>query len=221
MSEYGGFEPPDDEPDVPSEEEVPETDEVEPHVVIEPRVGAATRMAENESSNVRVAVSGAVSVAPTGTAAPVDADSALTGFTTLGYITEDGVEISPEITSDDMKAWQNAAIVRSAVTEEKWTAKFAVMETNKAAVELYFGNMLETGDQEVNVGGGAGMRQSFVIDVVDGTETMRFFIAEGAVTEWEPLTFKNDEAVSWGVTVTAYPAAGGEQIKAFFGTALA
>lgn len=177
-------------------------------------------MAGNDSGNVRVAVSGAVSVAATGTSAPVDADTALTGFTTLGFITEDGVEISPEITSDDMKAWQNAAVVRSAVTEEKWTAKFAVMETNKAAVELYFGNKMETGDDEVNVGGGAGKRQSFVIDVVDGTETMRFYIAEGAVTEWEPLTFKNDEAVSWGVTVTAYPASTGEQIKTFFGNAL-
>lgn len=199
--------------DEPTESEVAVPDGTE---AAQPALGAETMASELTSSNVKVGVTGAVSVAATSTAAPTDASTALgTGWTNFGYITEDGVEITPEITNDDMKAWQNSSIVRSNVTEEKWTMKFAVMETNKAAVELYFGHAMETGDDEITVGGNSGTRQSFVADIVDGDQTIRFYVPEGAVTEWEPLTFKSDQAVSWGVTITAYPV-GGVQIHTFF-----
>lgn len=158
------------------------------------------------SANVRVGITGAIYVAPTGTAAPVDAATALAAdWVDVGYISADGVEQVPTDETTELQAWQRAAVVRRLTTKSMWEFKFAVMETNKTGVELYYkGYTFDASGQKISVGGAAPDPRSFVLEVVDGDQSKRLYIPRGEVTSREPIKYANEEAVVYGVTVTAY-----------------
>jgi len=66
-----------------------------------------------DAAAVRVAVTGAVYVAPTGSTAPTDATTALdAAWKSVGYISEDGVVESNDTENEEVKAWQNSDIER-------------------------------------------------------------------------------------------------------------
>lgn len=160
-----------------------------------------------DSSNVRVAVTGAVSVGATTATAPTGTSGALTGFTDLGYVGEDGVTETRDRASDSIKGWQNGATVRTVVTEGTLTYQFVMLETKKETVELYYGTTVTEAAAEGNfviVPTATGGRKSFVIDVVDGAELERVYIAEGEVTEVGDKVYANGEPIGYDVTITAY-----------------
>lgn len=159
------------------------------------------------SSNVRVGVSGEVSVGPTASTAPATAVAVLTGFTGLGYISDDGLKRKPETSRDDIVAWQNGAVVRTVTKDAKTTYHFTLIETNKVAIEFAFGT---TVTQTVSEGtysadpAATGGRKSFVFDVIDGANTKREYVAEGELSELGEITYGGGEAVGYECTVTAY-----------------
>ncbi|MGH8878159.1 MAG: hypothetical protein ACRD0P_12580, partial [Stackebrandtia sp.] len=73
------------------------------------------------SANVRVAVTGAVSVGSTTADAPSDADTPLTDYDDLGYVSEDGATETRDRSTEKLKAWQNADVLREVVTEASIT----------------------------------------------------------------------------------------------------
>src|SRR5690606_36981662 len=81
------------------------------------------------AENVRVAVTGAVMVGPTTAPAPTDADTSPTGFDDLGYISEDGVTETRERSTEQLRAWQNADVLREVVTEASISYTFRMVET--------------------------------------------------------------------------------------------
>src|SRR5690606_25138384 len=81
------------------------------------------------SENVRVAVTGAVMVGPTSASAPTDADTPPVGFDDLGYISEDGITETRERSTDQLRAWQNADVLREVVTEASISYTFRMVET--------------------------------------------------------------------------------------------
>lgn len=156
-----------------------------------------------DSANVRVAVTGEISVGATSAAAPTTTSSALTGFSGLGYVSEDGVTESRERSTNDIKAWQNADTVRTVVTEANLSYTFRLIETNADTLELFYGVTGEDG--MVVVPAQTGGRKSFVIDVVDGTELLRIYIPQGEVSEVGDVVYASGEAIGYEVTVRAYP----------------
>jgi len=157
-----------------------------------------------DSANVRVAVTGEISVGPTTASAPTAVSSALTGFAGLGYVSEDGVTESRDRSTNDIKAWQNADTVRTVVTEANLSYSFRLIETNTATLELFYGSAAAAGDLTV-VPASTGGRKSFVIDVVDGTELLRIYIPQGEVSEVGDVVYASGEAIGYEVTVRAYP----------------
>jgi len=159
------------------------------------------------ASKVRVGVSGEWSTGALAAAAPTSAVSALTGFTGLGYISDDGVEVTPERSTDDIKAWQNSKIVRTVVTEAKTVYKFTLIETTKAAIEFAYG---VTVTQSVSEGtytadpAATGGRKSGVLDVIDGANLRREYVAESELTSLGAVKFANGEPVAFEVEITAY-----------------
>ena len=159
------------------------------------------------SANVRVGVSGEISIGLTTATAPASAIAALTGFGGLGYVGEDGVTETPERSTDDIKAWQNAATVRTVVTDAKMTYQFVLIETSKATVEFSYGT---TVTQSVTEGtytidpASTGGRKSFVFDVIDGGNLKRVYIDEGELTERGDTVYANGEPVGYDCTVVAY-----------------
>lgn len=159
------------------------------------------------SSNVRVGVSGEVSVGPTATTAPTSAAATLTGFTGLGYVSEDGVTETVDRSIDDIKAWQNAATVRSTITDASVTYQFTLIETTVDTVEAALGASVTQSATEGTytiVAGSTGGRKSFVIDVIDGANLKRIYIAEGEVTELGDTVYASGEAIGYAVTLKAY-----------------
>lgn len=159
------------------------------------------------AENVNVAVTGKVYVAPTSATAPTASDSSLTGFTELGYVSADGIEVAHDRSTNQIRAWQNSDLVREVTVEATTTYMFTLLESNEDVIETYFGATLVAGKIEVNPGATGG-RKSWVIDVVDGASVIRHYIPSGEVTAVESQVFANGEAIGYGVTITAYASDG-------------
>jgi hypothetical protein len=168
------------------------------------------------SANVRVAVTGAVSVGPTSAAAPTDADTALTGFADLGYVSEDGVTETRDRSTNKIKAWQNAATVREVITEASLQYKFALLETKAETVEAYYGAATAADGSVAIVPAATGGTNSYVIDVVDGTDYIRTYIPIGEIIEVGDQVYASGEPVGYEVTITAYEAPAGYSAKKFY-----
>jgi len=160
------------------------------------------------ANNVVVGVTGAVYAGPTATAAPTSASSALAaGFVDLGYVSEDGVTITPDRSTASVRAWQNADLIRESVTESTLTYKFMLLESSAAVMATYFGTAAVSGKTAYSPSSTGG-KQSFVIHIVDGATKHRHYIPVGEILSVEPLSVKNGEPVGYGVTVTAYATSG-------------
>lgn len=156
------------------------------------------------AENVVVGITGKVYVGATSATAPTSSTSALgVGFTELGYVSADGVTFSNERATAQVRAWQNADLVREIVTEGTTTYQFTLLETTQEVIETYFGGTLVGGKLELSPTSTGG-RKSFVIDIVDGAKAIRHYIPLGEVLSIEAQQVVNGEAVTYGMTVTAY-----------------
>lgn len=162
------------------------------------------------SSNVRVAVTGAVYVAPTATAAPTAFDSTLNvAFKDLGYVSEDGVTETRDRSTNQIRAWQGADLVREVVTDSSLTYSFTLIETTEEVVELFYGATADGSDGSVAIVPSAtGGRKSYVIDVIDGADIIRCYLPSAEITEVGDQVYASGEPIGYEVTVTAYPVSG-------------
>lgn len=157
-----------------------------------------------DSDNVRVAVTGAVYVAPTGTTGPNYADDTLdAGFTDLGYVSADGIVETIDRSTEQIRSWQDGSLVREITSEGTYSVELTFIETNQDVVELYYGASLASGSINIDPRSSGG-RQSFVIDVIDGTSIERTYISSGEITSVGERTLASGEAIGYTVTITAY-----------------
>lgn len=95
-----------------------------------------------DSSNVSTGkpkVTGAIFVAPMGTAVPTDATTALAGtFVNLGYASEDGLTNNIETDTNDTKAWGGATVLTTS-TSYKETFAVGLIETKESVLAQYYG----------------------------------------------------------------------------------
>lgn len=159
------------------------------------------------ADSVVVGITGKCYVGATTATAPTASDSVLTGFTDLGYVTADGIAHAIDKSTNQIRGWQNADLVREVVTEATETFTFALLETSEAVLELYFGATMVGGKIEINPSNTGG-RKSFVIDVVDGDKVIRHYIPSGEVMAVQEQVIANGEALTYGVTITAYATGG-------------
>lgn len=161
-------------------------------------------------ANVAVAVTGAVSVGLTSATAPTSQSAALTGFTDLGYISEDGVTLTSPGSGDaePIRAWQGGATVRTlrSPSEDLPTYTFTLIETNKAAIEFALGVTLTQtateGSYEID-STESRTDKSMVLDIVDGSALERHYVPLARVIEIGDRVYANQEAIGYEVTVEA------------------
>ena len=162
------------------------------------------------SANVDVAVTGAVSIAPVSSTAPTTASAALAvAWKDLGYCSDDGVTETRDRSTDSIKAWQNADVVREVITESSLTFKVTFIETKKETVEAYYAGSITAADGSIIiVPSTTGGRHAFVIDVVDGTNYIRTYIPQGEITEVGDMVYQSGSPVGYECTIKAYPDSG-------------
>jgi hypothetical protein len=157
-----------------------------------------------DSDNVRVAVTGAVYVAPAGTAAPTASDSTLNAaFKDLGYVHSDGISESIDKSTNQIRSWQDGSLVREIVSDGTYSVSFTLIETKEEVLELYYGVSVAGGEVDIDPRKTGG-RKSFVIDVIDGDSVERTYIPAGEVTSVGERTLASGEAIGYEVTITAY-----------------
>jgi len=168
-----------------------------------------------DSDNVRVAVTGAVYVGLTSATGPTASDSTLTGFTDLGYVSSDGITETIDRSTNQIRAWQNGALVREVTSEGTYSVTLTLIETNEDVLALYFGADLVAGVLSGDPTATGG-RKSFVIDAVDGLIVERTYIPAGEVTAVGERVLASGEAIGYNVTITAYADASNVTYKKFF-----
>ena len=159
-----------------------------------------------DATNVKVAITGAVYTAPIGSTPPTDASTTLdAAFIPVGYISEDGVKEANDTENEEIKAWQNSDIVRKVITKNETSYAFTMIETNAAALALFYGKTIAVGATDHIIGGTVTGRVSAVIDVVDGTQIIRRYVPSCEVTERGEVSLTATDALGYEVTLTAYP----------------
>lgn len=154
---------------------------------------------------------GAVYWAPSGTTLPSDASTALgTDFVCLGYVSEDGVVNSNSPSSDAVKAWGGDRVLTvSADKPDEW--KLTLIEAlNANVLKAVYGDDNVTGDlaNGITVRANSDPNESavWVIDMLQRDNTKkRVVIPVGTVTALEDITYKDSEAVGYGITISAAP----------------
>ena len=183
----------------------------------------------NNAANVSVGkpkIGGAVYNAPAGSELPTDALTPLSdAYTCLGYVSDDGVTNSNGGNSENVLAWGgDIALSFQADKEDTW--KFALIESlNVDVLKAVYGSDNVTGSFSeglvVRANNEPLEASIWVIEtMLTGNISKRVVIPNAVLTGLEDITYKDNEAIKYGVTLTAY--SGGEAFdydthKEYFG----
>ena len=171
-------------------------------------------------------VTGAIKHAPLGTTIPTLADitkAAVTinqAFTGDEYVSEDGLTLSPSISTTDIKDWSGAT-VRKVLESFDGTLSWTMISTNEGALGIAFGSEHVTavaastahGAQvEAALGAYLPEEQAWVFLMKDGDARIVIAVPDGQITSVGDVTFASNAAVGWQVTLSCYPDANGNSI---------
>lgn len=177
----------------------------------------------NTATNVTTGkpnISGAVYVAPMTTTAPTDATTALgSDFVCLGYVSEDGLSNSNELTMSDVKAWGGMIVYRS-LSEMVDNFGLKLLESeNLDVLKTVYGDSNVTsasGKISIDVKAEDPQEKIWVFELaLRGGKAKRIVVPDGAITSREAITYNDSDAVAYGITVAAYPDANGSTHKEY------
>lgn len=169
---------------------------------------------------------GAIKHAPLGTTLPSLSDVKVSGvtldnaFTGDEYVSEDGLTLTPSMSTTDIKDWSGAT-VRKVLESFDGTLAWTMISTNEGSLGVAFGAdhvdtnaaALDHGAQtKVSLGAHLPDPESFVFLMKDGDARIVIVVPNGQVTEVGEVTFAANAAVGWNVTLSCYPDDNGESI---------
>ena len=167
-------------------------------------------MATN-ATNVTVGkpkVGGAVHFAPLGTTLPTDATTALdNAFVDLGYVSEDGLTNNNSPESDTVKAWGGDTVL-TLQTDRPDSFSLALIEAmNQNVLKAIYGASNVTVDSNGNISVQATAQDmpsgAWVFDMIlKGGRAKRIVVPNGTISELGEITYKDDEAVGYNITIT-------------------
>ena len=154
-----------------------------------------------DADQVRVAATGRVYVDDEGATAPSDSGTAPdAAYVDMGYVTEDGVTLTFDRTTEDVNAWQGTKL-RVITTDEPASVAFALMETDMNTLPVVYGGGTVGGAADdytfTPPGKGDNAIRSMIIDWEDGDIVYRYYFPrvqiEGSVEQTfaanAPLTY--------------------------------
>ena len=161
-----------------------------------------------DASKIRVAGSGAIWYAPTGTALPTDSTTALdAAFVNIGYA-QDGFELDQTIKNQEVNAWQTAEVVKVINTGITRKVMCEALEMNKATVGLAWGGATITpgtaGVYTLTIPN-AQLTKEFILvaDWNDGTKSQRVVIKRAALTALPKQKIGRQDTISFQFEVQA------------------
>lgn len=181
----------------------------------------------NDVNNVTAAkpkTGGAIHCAALGSKLPTDATTVLdNAFNNLGYASEDGVTNENSPSSDKARAWGGDTVLNFQ-TDKPDVFKMTLIEgLNIHVLKAVYGSNNVTGTLAEGITVKANAKDSeyfsWVIDMIlKNNVAKRIVIPNACITEIAEITYKDDAAVGYGITLSALPDADGnthyEYIKA-------
>lgn len=161
-----------------------------------------------DEDEVVVAGDGAVYVAPVGTTGPTDIETALNAsFVHLGYTSEEGIEMTPGVTINDIPAWQALYPIRRTVSGRTLEFGFELLQWSEHSIKLAFGG----GSVATTAGPPAFYTYSppepedldyraLVIAWEDGTKTYRLHVPKALVTDTGAINLTRSDAAGLPLT---------------------
>ncbi len=158
---------------------------------------------------VRLAPDGRVLVAPVGTTEPTDVTTAFNvAFKEFGWITEDGVSVTPSVDTNDIRMWQSVMPVKRPVTGASLEVSMAFASHNKSVLQAYLLNTTGT-----SVSGTARFEQKnapasqevcLAIEWTDDEgDTNRLILPRVTMTDRDAINLQRSDAVAYGITFSA------------------
>lgn len=146
-------------------------------------------------------------IAPVGTAYPTDATTAFAaGWSTLGYVSEDGVTLSRSTDSEDLYAWQSKAPLRTVMTSVSLTLQFTLLEISARNLALYFGEATpaDADAYEIEVRSDTPVQEwAIAIATADGDSVQRIIFPRATLSENGDIELKAAELSGLEVTLSA------------------
>ncbi|QUQ62692.1 phage tail tube protein [Kutzneria sp. CA-103260] len=162
-------------------------------------------MAGQNTGEIRVAGVGHVYVAPVGTAPPADFTTGWTGWSDLGFTTQDGVKVVKKDKMEPVETWQAVAPVRLVHAQRDLSLKFTLLQVNTDTVPFFFGGGTVDPKLGYTVSGLAHTdERALGIEFNDGPQIVqRIVVPRGAVTETDDTSITRTAPIKLGVTFVA------------------
>lgn len=156
---------------------------------------------------------GAVYVAPIGTALPSTADEDLSvnsAYTCLGYVSEDGLENANDLEVSEIKAWGGSIVYRSLNGLNDTFGLKLIESLNIDVLKAVYGDSNVTvdgsGNVTVDVKAENPQEKVWVFDMaLRGGKPKKIVVPDGAITARDAITYNDSDAIAYGITVSAYP----------------
>ena len=165
-------------------------------------------------------VTGAIACADLGTSLPSSAVSPLTGFDDAGYVSSDGVQLTPEYSTTDIQDWSGST-VRTILETFTGEISFTFIQTSEAELTMMLGGDYVTatpatashGNQlAISMGAHLAPEREYAIKMKDGDNRVLIVVPSGQIVPDGDISFVSDDAISWGCKITCHPDSSGESI---------
>ena len=168
------------------------------------------------------ATTGAVAYADVGTALPTTAIASLdpSKWADTGYVSEDGVTLTPNYNTNDIKDWSKGA-VRTLLNEFTGEVKFAFIQTDYDSLVAIFGedSVSKTAadanhGEQISVKMGARMApaKAWCFSMKDGDNRARIVLPNAQPVVDGDLTFVANEPIKWAVSLKCNADENGDNI---------
>lgn len=149
-----------------------------------------------------------------GSSVPADIDAAITaisGFTSSGYVSEDGATLTTDISTTDLKEW-NKNTVRRLLDSFNGTVSLTLIQLDEEGAKQCFGadNVTVTAAtstkgtrMKIAIGASLPEPQAWALRMKDGDARMLVLIPNGQVTSGVEITFVANDAIKLPVTISA------------------
>lgn len=164
---------------------------------------------------------GAILDAPVGTALPTSAvDELNEAFVSSGYISEDGLALTPDRSTTDINDWSGNAI-RTLLDSFTATITWSELEMSYDSLRHAFGSdnvkkvaadASHGAQVTVNINASMPDSRAWVFKMKDGNTRILIVVPNGQVTAVDELDFTSSDAVALPITLTCHPDSAGNSI---------
>lgn len=151
---------------------------------------------------------GGIFSGPTTVTLPTSASAPLTGFSGLGYVSDEGLTNGIEMDSTPITAWGGETVL-TVSTSRTETFSWSFIETNALVLaEVYGQDNVSEDDGELAVihNGKELPHRAYIFEILmTGKRKKRIVVPNGKITEVGEVVYVDGEAIGYQVTLTCFP----------------